>query len=108
METQANVIGRVLSNVASVPYLYPEIILTLGVLGIILWDLVGPRESRFTGVVVIALGAVCVAAVALALVWRMRQAARQATARTLHAAWTGVPPKHLALRAPSRAGAPRA
>jgi NADH-quinone oxidoreductase subunit N len=57
VETQANEIGRVLSNVASVPYLYPEMILTLGVLGIIVWDLVGPRESRFTGVVVIALAA---------------------------------------------------
>jgi sulfoxide reductase heme-binding subunit YedZ len=57
---------------------------------------------------VIALGAVCVAAVALALVWRIRQASRQATARTLHAAWTGVPPKHLALRAPGKARARRA
>ena len=57
---------------------------------------------------VIALGAACVAAVAVALVWRIRQAARQASARTVHAAVPGVPPKHLVLRAPSRAGAPRA
>jgi methionine sulfoxide reductase heme-binding subunit len=57
---------------------------------------------------VIALGAACVAAVAAALVWRIRQAARQASARTVHAAVPGVPPKHLVLRAPSRAGAPRA
>lgn len=57
MEPQGNELGRVLSNIASVPYLYPETILTLGVIGIILWDLVGPRESRFAGVVVIALAA---------------------------------------------------
>lgn len=57
MEAQAQEAIRVLSNVESIPYLYPETILTLGVLGIVLWDLVGPRESRFSGVVGIALTA---------------------------------------------------
>ena len=59
---------------------------------------------------VIGLGAACVLAVALALAWRIRQAARQASARTMHAAVVGVPPKHLAHTAPGpgRAGVPHA
>jgi predicted ferric reductase len=59
---------------------------------------------------VIALGAACVIAVALALAWRIRQGARQASARIVHAAVPGVPPKHLALTAPrrGRAGVPHA
>ena len=59
---------------------------------------------------VIALGAANVIAVALALAWRIRQSARQASARTLHAAVAGTPPKHLAQTAPSpgRAGVPHA
>ena len=57
---------------------------------------------------VIALGAACVAAVAVALVWRIREAARQTSARTVHAAVAGVPPKRLELTGRSRAGASRA
>jgi predicted ferric reductase len=57
---------------------------------------------------VIALGAACVAGVAAALVWRIRLAARQASARTVHAAVAEVPAKHLALARRSGAGAPRA
>jgi NADH-quinone oxidoreductase subunit N len=57
VETDISDAPRVLSNVASVPYLYPETLLILGVLGVVLWDLVGPKESRFTGVVAIALAA---------------------------------------------------
>ena len=59
---------------------------------------------------VIALGAACVVAVAAALAWRMRQAARQASARTMHAGVAGTPAKHLAMTAPSRgvAGGPHA
>ena len=57
---------------------------------------------------VIALGATCVAAVAVALVWRTRQANRQASARTVHGAVAGAPPKHVALTGRSRAGASRA
>ena len=59
---------------------------------------------------VIALGAASVIAVALALAWRIRQNARQASARTTHAAVAGTPPKHLARTAPSRgtAGVPHA
>jgi sulfoxide reductase heme-binding subunit YedZ len=58
---------------------------------------------------VIALGASCVVAVAVALAWRIRQAARQASARSTLAAVAGTPPKHLMLTAQSRsnAGAPR-
>jgi sulfoxide reductase heme-binding subunit YedZ len=55
---------------------------------------------------VVALGATCVAAVAVALVWRIRRAARQASARTVHAAVAGMPPKHVALTGQSRVGAP--
>jgi sulfoxide reductase heme-binding subunit YedZ len=59
---------------------------------------------------VIALGAANVIAVALALAWRIRQAARQASARTLHVAAAGMPPKHLAQTAssPGRGGVRRA
>jgi NADH-quinone oxidoreductase subunit N len=57
VETELHDAPRVLSNIASVPYLYPEFVLILGVLGIVLWDLVGPKESRFSGVVAIALAA---------------------------------------------------
>src|SRR6202034_4506746 len=46
---------------------------------------------------VIALGAGCVVAVAIALAWRIRQAARQTSARRAHASRADVPPKHLAL-----------
>ena len=46
---------------------------------------------------VIVLGVVCVAAVGAALAWRLRQAARQGSARTAHASVPGIPPKHLAL-----------
>ena len=58
---------------------------------------------------VIGLGGACVAAVALALAWRIRQAARQASARTAHAVIPGVSAKHLALSAQhrSRIGASR-
>lgn len=52
---------------------------------------------------VMGLGAACVAAVALALAWRIRQAARQTSARTAHAVIPGVSPKHLALAAEDRA-----
>jgi predicted ferric reductase len=52
---------------------------------------------------VIALGAVCVAAVGVALLWRIRQSSRQASVRTAHAAVAGGPPKHLALTAGNRA-----
>jgi methionine sulfoxide reductase heme-binding subunit len=57
---------------------------------------------------VIALGAACVLAVAVALVWRLRAGARQAAARTAHAALGAVPPKHLAVTVPSRTGSSRA
>ncbi len=57
---------------------------------------------------VIVLGIVCVAAVGVALAWRLRQAGRQASARTAHASVSGVPPKHLALTAHRRAGGRRA
>jgi sulfoxide reductase heme-binding subunit YedZ len=57
---------------------------------------------------VITLGAGCVLTVAVALAWRIRQGARQASARTAHAALAGTPPKHLTLTAPRRAGSARA
>jgi methionine sulfoxide reductase heme-binding subunit len=57
---------------------------------------------------VIVLGVVCVASVAAAMVWRLRQVSRQASARTAHASVPGVPPKHLALTARARAGSRRA
>jgi DMSO/TMAO reductase YedYZ heme-binding membrane subunit len=50
---------------------------------------------------VIALGAGCVVAVAVALAWRIRQSARQVSARTAQASVAGVPPKHLALTTPN-------
>jgi sulfoxide reductase heme-binding subunit YedZ len=56
---------------------------------------------------VIALGAACFAAVVVALIWRMRVALRQATARLVHAPGGVVPPKHLALWARPREGARR-
>jgi methionine sulfoxide reductase heme-binding subunit len=57
---------------------------------------------------VIALGAGCVVAVAMALAWRIRQATRQASARRAHVALADVPPKHLALTASRQAGSSRA
>jgi predicted ferric reductase len=57
---------------------------------------------------VIALGVACVGAVALALAWRLRTAARQRAARTAHAPVGDVPPKHLELTVPAREGPRRA
>ena len=57
---------------------------------------------------VIVLGVVCVAAVGAALAWRLREVARQATARTAHAAVPGMPPKHLELTQRQRGGSRRA
>lgn len=57
---------------------------------------------------VIVLGVVCVAAVGLALAWRLRQASRQSSARTAQASVAGIPPKHLALTPQRRAGGRRA
>jgi len=57
---------------------------------------------------VIALGAACVLAVAVALGWRLREAGRQASARTAHAALDAVPPKHIAVTVPRRTGSSRA
>jgi sulfoxide reductase heme-binding subunit YedZ len=54
---------------------------------------------------VIDLGAACVLAVALALVWRIRQVARQVSARKARAAVPDVPSKHLALTTRSGSGA---
>lgn len=51
---------------------------------------------------VIVLGVACVAAVALALAWRLRTTARQAAARTAHSSVGDVPPKHLELMTPTR------
>jgi DMSO/TMAO reductase YedYZ heme-binding membrane subunit len=53
---------------------------------------------------VIALGAGCVLAVAVALAWRIRHSTRQASARTEQASVAGVPPKHLALTTPNETG----
>jgi NADH-quinone oxidoreductase subunit N len=49
--------GKVLDNVHSLAFLYPELILVLGVLVIIGWDLVAPRRVRLAGVVLFALAA---------------------------------------------------
>jgi NADH-quinone oxidoreductase subunit N len=57
LEIQLHDDPRVLSNIASVHYVYPETVLVLGVLGVIVWDLMGPGPSRFKGVVIIALAA---------------------------------------------------
>jgi DMSO/TMAO reductase YedYZ heme-binding membrane subunit len=57
---------------------------------------------------VIALGVACVAAVALALAWRLRTTARQTAARTAHASVGDVPPKHLELTVPARERSRRA
>jgi sulfoxide reductase heme-binding subunit YedZ len=57
---------------------------------------------------VIALGAGCILAVAVAVVLRVRQRARQASVRTAHAAVAAVPPKHLALTASRPTGSSRA
>ena len=57
---------------------------------------------------VIALGAACVLAVAVALAWRLREGARQASLRTAHASQDAVPPKHLALTAPTEKGSSHA
>jgi methionine sulfoxide reductase heme-binding subunit len=53
---------------------------------------------------VIALGVLCVASVAVALAWRLRQASRQVAARQAHSSVPVAPPKHLALTARGRAG----
>jgi hypothetical protein len=57
---------------------------------------------------VIALGVACVASVGAALAWRLRQASRQAAARSAQASVGGVLPKHLALAARSRTETRRA
>jgi len=54
---------------------------------------------------VILLGVACAVAVAVALVWRVRTASRQASMRAAHASLAETPPKHLTLTAgPARAG----
>jgi methionine sulfoxide reductase heme-binding subunit len=53
---------------------------------------------------VIALGVLCVAAVVVALVWRLRQASQQVAARQAHSSVPVAPPKHLALTPRGRAG----
>ena len=50
-------LDRVLGNTDSVPYLWPELVLTLGVLGVIIFDLAAPKEVRLKGVIAIALAA---------------------------------------------------
>jgi methionine sulfoxide reductase heme-binding subunit len=57
---------------------------------------------------VIALGVVCVAAVGVALVWRLGVASGQASLRRKHASLSRMPPKHLVLSPRSRAGSRRA
>ena len=57
---------------------------------------------------VIALAAGCVLAVAVSLVWRIRQVTRQALARKAHASLADVPSKHLALTASRQRGSSRA
>lgn len=57
---------------------------------------------------VIGLGIACVAAVGAALVWRIRQAARQASVRTTFASADRVPRKHLAGTGRSGVGGTRA
>ncbi len=51
-------------------------------------------DSRESWVIVLSVA--CVASVAAALVWRLRVASRQVSARTAQASVAGVPPKHLA------------
>jgi sulfoxide reductase heme-binding subunit YedZ len=53
---------------------------------------------------VIGLGVLCVASVAVALAWRLRQASRQVAARQAHSSVPVAPPKHLALTPRGRAG----
>ena len=53
---------------------------------------------------VIALGVLCVASVAVALAWRLRQASRQVAARQAHSSVPVAPPKHLELTPRGRAG----
>ena len=57
---------------------------------------------------VIVLGVACVVSVAAALVWRLRVASRQVSARTAQASVAGVPPKHLVLSGRGRVGGHRA
>lgn len=57
---------------------------------------------------VVILGVLCVASVGAALAWRLWVVSRQAWARRAHASIPGVPPKHLAPTARSRAGSRRA
>jgi NADH-quinone oxidoreductase subunit N len=57
VEPQAAVSLRIVDNVHSIAYLWPELILTFGVLGIIVWDLAAPKGARHAGVVGIALAA---------------------------------------------------
>ncbi len=53
---------------------------------------------------VMVLGMLCVAAVAAALVWRVRTTARQSTARSARATVAGVPRTHLPLTGTARRG----
>jgi methionine sulfoxide reductase heme-binding subunit len=53
---------------------------------------------------VVALGVLCVASVAVALAWRLRQASRQVAARQAHSSVPVAPPKHLALSPRGRTG----
>ena len=55
---------------------------------------------------VMVLGALCVAAVAAALVWRFRTTARQSTARSARATVAGVPRTHLTLTGTPRRRGP--
>ena len=57
---------------------------------------------------VIVLGLVCVLAVAIAVAYRLRNAARQTAARTAHSSVGSVPPKHLEFTVPQRPGSRRA
>jgi methionine sulfoxide reductase heme-binding subunit len=57
---------------------------------------------------VIILGVASVAAVAVALAWRIRQAAHQSSARTANSSVVEIPTKHLAISGRRRAGAPHA
>ena len=56
---------------------------------------------------VIVLGIACVASVVAALLWRLRAASRQVSARTAQASVQELPPKHLALGGRPGAGSRR-
>ena len=53
--TASSGLDRVLGNTDSIPFLWPELVLTLGVLGVIVFDLAAPKEVRLKGVIAIAL-----------------------------------------------------